>query len=327
MVDFIEMEDELINILIPVYNAGHYLNDSIKSVLGQTYTHWRLLILDDCSTDDSFIIASGWAERDQRIRVYRNDQNLGMLGNWNKGIQLATAPYFVKLDADDIWHPEILERSIAVLRKHKDVGLVFSRYINIDEFGMEQPGSDLPLPDFARDKAFYCTPLVEKGPDIMLSYPILRQGLSVMRRVIFEEVGLYRYLLTKETQASTDTEFYFRLGAHYQIYYMDVILYKYRVHPSSISAIDKKNARTAQKMYEIKICILKYYIDKGFIDDVKGKRFLKKVQLDYDLFRIADMRQKREWSNCFRLLANHALLNPMGLFKFYLKRIYERASN
>ncbi len=257
-----------VSILIPAFNASNYIAAAIDSVLFQTYTDWELIVLDDCSSDETFTIAEAYAQRDKRIQVLRNDENLGMLGNWNKGITLCSGPIFIKLDADDKWDSQMLSKSVEVLEKYPEVGLVFSRYCNIDTSDSVIPGSDIQLPDFARNKPFSCVPLVKKGPDEMLSYSILRQGLSVMRRSVFEKVGNYRYLLTKKTQAATDTEFYFRVGAHYSIYCIDEVLYFYRVHATSISATDRESLLTDQKIYEIKYSIIKYYKDQYLITNI-----------------------------------------------------------
>ncbi|NJL12530.1 MAG: glycosyltransferase family 2 protein [Microscillaceae bacterium] len=242
-----------VSIFIPLYNAEKYISQTIESVLNQTFKDWELIVLDDCSTDNSYEIAKAFEAKDSRIQVKKNTQNLGMMGNWNEGIKYCKAEYFVKLDADDLWHPEILEKSLEILEKIPEVGLVFTKYINIDENGVPIRDSEIALPVFAQNKPFSCVPLVQSGVDKMLSYSILRQGLSVMRRKIFDEIGVYRHLLTPETQASTDTEFYFRVGCHYQIYCINHCFYYYRIHTKSISSIDKNQGLQERKMFEVNL--------------------------------------------------------------------------
>lgn len=124
--------------------------------------------------------------------------------------------------------------------------MVFSRYLNIDENGLSLKDSEISLPYFAKDKAFSCVSLVENGTD-MLKYSILRQGLSAMRQKLFNEIGTYRLLLSPETQAATDTEFYFRVGCHYKIFCIDKCYYYYRIHQASISATDKNQGLEEKK--------------------------------------------------------------------------------
>lgn len=101
-----------ISILIPLYNAENFIAQTIESVLQQTFQDWELIILDDCSTDNSYIVAKALETKDSRIKVYKNSHNLGMLGNWNEGIKYCHSEYFAKLDADDLWHHKMLEESM-----------------------------------------------------------------------------------------------------------------------------------------------------------------------------------------------------------------------
>ena len=105
-----------LSILIPVYNAEKFISKTIDSVLAQTYNDWELIIVEDKSTDKSFdVIKQYEAQYPEKIKVFQNEANLGMLLNWNTGIDLCKSELFVKLDADDIWLPTLLEKSIAVL--------------------------------------------------------------------------------------------------------------------------------------------------------------------------------------------------------------------
>jgi glycosyltransferase involved in cell wall biosynthesis len=311
-------------ILIPAFNVARFLSKTIQSVIDQTFQDWELLVLDDCSTDDTYTIAKGWELTDGRIRVLRNEENLGMLSNWNKGISLCPHPFFVKLDADDVWHPRMLEKAMGVLQAHDEVGLVFSRYVNINESGEIIPGTDDALPDFCRNTPISCLPLVQKGPDKMLAYPILRQGLSVMRKEVFDKVGVYRYLITKETQAATDTEFYFRVGAHYKIYCIDEVMYQYRVHKESISATDHKKFLSDQKLYEIKYCIINYYAEQGLLEKRMVKKFLKEVKIRYSFSRAAQLRAQGKRSDHAKLFLTQFIKYPLASTSFYLTRLFEK---
>lgn len=309
-----------VNVFIPVYNADFFLAEAIESVLNQTYKDWELLILDDCSLDKSYDIALGYSVKYNNIKVVKNERNLGMMSNWNKGIELCQLEYFVKLDADDIWEPTMLEKATHILDKNSDVGLVFSKYININERGVEILGSDIALPKFAANSSFSCVPLVLEGPDKMLSYPILCQGLSVMRREIFNRIGKYCFLLTGATQASTDTEFYFRLGCHYNVFCIDEVLYKYRIHKNSISNIDKLNNLSALKIYEIKVSIINYYLKQGRLLKSKAIPYLKKVDFDYNLYLTYRSRVDKKHIKMLSYLLKNFTNHPLQLLMFYLGR-------
>jgi glycosyltransferase involved in cell wall biosynthesis len=314
----------LVSILIPCYNAAPYLADTIESVQSQTFQDWELLIIDDCSTDNSYDIAQFYSQSNSKIRLIRNEENLGMIGNWNKGISLCSSPLFVKLDADDLWDSTMLSKSINILEKNRHIGLVFTRFTTIDASGKTVEGMDIPLPAFARNKAFSCIDLVKQGPEKMLSYPILRQGLSVMRREVFDKIGGYRYLLSKETQASSDVEFYFRVGASYQIHCIDEALYYYRVHEESISAVDSRNFLTDKKLFEIKYSIIKYYIEQQILTQAEGKKFQAAIVRTYNFSRIANYRKAGDIKNASKVFFSQLFQSPVATFFFYLKRMKEK---
>lgn len=318
---------QTVSIFIPVYNAEAFLEDTIKSVLAQTFQNWELLIIDDCSTDKSFDIAERYAANYSGIQVIKNDHNLGMMANWNKGIELCHQPYFVKLDADDLWEVDFLEKSLVVLENYPNVGLVFTKYVKIDENGIAINESDIPLPLFAKNKSFSCVPLVTLGPGKMLSYPILQQGLSVIRKDVFTKVGKYRYLITKDTQAATDTEFYFRVGAHFDIYCINETLYKYRVHDKSISATDKNKMIGDQKVYETQRCIIEYYTVNGLLDESLARHFLKDLELRFSFSKIAYFKNTHQRMAFFKSLTIIALSNPLKTMKFYINRLLQKIPN
>ena len=310
-----------LSILIPVFNAEKFIAKTVDSVLAQTYTDWELIIVEDKSTDNSYRIIKQYEARcPEKIKAFQNDTNLGMMLNWNKGIDLCKSELFVKLDADDIWLPTFLEKSIAVLDQYPEVGLVFTKYVNIDDTDAIIPNTEITLPDFAIEKPFSTIPLVKLGQDKMLQYPILRQGLSVMRRTIFEEIGKYRFLLSKDTQAATDTEFYFRLGLHHAIYCVNETLYHYRVHATSISKTDTNSQLSSKKMYEIKKCILDYYYHQQQIDTPFYNKNLAQVQFNYNVFLIQKFRKEKNRSKMLSVLVKTVFLSPIQTITFYYKR-------
>lgn len=105
----------LISILTPVFNSGDTIDDAIKSVLGQTYPNWELLIIDDGSTDSSLSIVSKYAQNYSAIKVLANHRNVGPGLARNIGLNNAQGSYIAFLDADDIWHPQKLERQLQIM--------------------------------------------------------------------------------------------------------------------------------------------------------------------------------------------------------------------
>ncbi len=308
-------------VLIPAYNVGNFLVEAVESVIAQTFQDWTLLILDDCSTDDTSSVAALFVRKDERITYLKNEQNLGMVNNWNKGITYCKSTYFVKLDADDKWHPDMIESALGILNEHKDVGIVFTKYVNIDQHGSILKTTESTLPDFAKDKSFSCIQLVRQGVSKMLSYPILRQGLSIMRSNIFAEVGVYRFLITADTQASSDTEFYFRVGAHYKIYCINKVMYFYRVHPNSISAINYASGLSAQKIYEVKTVINNYYFEQKIIDEKMW--WVNKIETDfaYALFQNYRFRVQAKYLDVLKMSIRLILVYPIRTLRHLMHRL------
>ena len=112
-----------VSIITPAYNAENFLPETIDSVLNQTFRDWELIVVDDCSTDRTFEIASAYAEKDPRVRVIRNESNSGVAATRNHGLDEATGDYIAFVDSDDLWLPEKLEKQ---LRFMKEKGVAFS---------------------------------------------------------------------------------------------------------------------------------------------------------------------------------------------------------
>ena len=125
------MKQELVSVIMPTFNAGKYLADSIESVLAQTYTNLELLITDDCSNDDTRSILKQFAQQDKRVKVKYLRENYGPGIARNRSIERAKGRYIAFCDCDDRWMPDKLERQIAHMRKH-DCALCSSSYFICD---------------------------------------------------------------------------------------------------------------------------------------------------------------------------------------------------
>lgn len=109
--------DKLVSIIIPVYNASRFLEETINSIQEQTYSNWEAIFIDDCSSDNSYDIIKQYQKNDKRIKVIKNKINNGVAISRNNGIDYAKGEYLCFLDADDKWHPEKLEKQINFMKK------------------------------------------------------------------------------------------------------------------------------------------------------------------------------------------------------------------
>lgn len=117
--------NDLVSIIMPSYNTAQYISDSVKSVLAQTYTKWELLIVDDCSTDNTDEIIASF--QDKRIRYFKNERNSGAAVSRNKALRAAKGKWIAFLDSDDLWHPEKLENQIRFMEEN-DYKFTFTDY-------------------------------------------------------------------------------------------------------------------------------------------------------------------------------------------------------
>lgn len=109
--------NELVSIIMPSYNTAKYIAESIRSVLAQTYEKWELLIVDDCSTDNTDEIVKPFLT-DERIRYFKNEINSGAAISRNKALREAKGKWIAFLDSDDLWLPEKLEKQIAFMKEN-----------------------------------------------------------------------------------------------------------------------------------------------------------------------------------------------------------------
>ena len=121
----------LVYVGIPFYNAEKYLDYAIRSVLNQTYTNWKMTLIDDGSTDSSLALARKYTS-DTRVKVISDGRNKGLVYRLNELVKLSDCKYFVRMDADDIMHPQRLEKQLRYLEEHPQADVVGSWAYSID---------------------------------------------------------------------------------------------------------------------------------------------------------------------------------------------------
>lgn len=209
------MAGELVSVVMPVYNGAQFLDESIASVRSQTHKDWELLVVDDCSVDESERIARRHAQEDLRIKVLRTPVNGGSSAARNAGLAQRSGRYVAFLDADDVWAPLKLERQLAFMRRN---GAAFS-FTAYRKLGAGGPGGvvgarrTVSWRDMLKSNRIGCsTVMLESRVDGGIAFPT---GLGRQ-----EDYALWLSLL--------------RGGA--LAYGLDEPLVLYRVHESSKSA-------------------------------------------------------------------------------------------
>ena len=111
-------QEELVSIIVPIHNSELFLSDTVNSVLNQSYKNWELILVNDCSTDNSKRVY-GKYKNDKRVRWIDLDKNVGPALARNYGISIARGDYICFIDSDDVWSEEKLEKQISFMRKKK----------------------------------------------------------------------------------------------------------------------------------------------------------------------------------------------------------------
>lgn len=127
-------EGPLVSVVMPAYNSEEFVDDSIGSVVNQTFTDWELIVVDDCSQDSTVEKVLRWTERDSRVRLLRNERNEGPGPSRNAAISHSEGRYLAFLDSDDSWRPEKLDKQLAHIR-NTSAPLVFSAYALMNRQG------------------------------------------------------------------------------------------------------------------------------------------------------------------------------------------------
>lgn len=122
-----------VSVITPAYNAAPFLEEAVESVQSQSFVDWEMIIVDDCSMDETYNIAQQLAKKDDRIRVLQNEKNSGVAATRNKALDVATGEYIAFLDADDLWLSQKLEKQVQFM----DTGKYVLTYTNYQKFNSD----------------------------------------------------------------------------------------------------------------------------------------------------------------------------------------------
>ena len=117
--------NQLVSVIIPIYNAEKYISDTIRSVKNQTHPNWEIILVDDCSSDATLSVVSQYES--EQIRIYKQEVNQGVAQARNRGVQEAKGRYIAFLDADDLWVSDKLEKQLKLM-KEKEAEFTFTSY-------------------------------------------------------------------------------------------------------------------------------------------------------------------------------------------------------
>lgn len=218
---------DLVSIITPNYNCERFILETIYSVQSQTYTNWELLIVDDCSTDNSISIIKEIARKDDRIRILSNVQNSGAAESRNYALREAKGKWIAFLDSDDLWMPLKLERQISFMKCN---GYSFS-YTNSEY--VNEIGESLGI--------------IETGPQRVGYFKLLLYNFLSTCSVMYDKdlIGLIQIPNLKKRN---DYAIWLIASKRYPCYLLNENLTKYRIRESGSLSGKSKGVLSQKKL-------------------------------------------------------------------------------
>jgi len=258
-----------------VYNGEKTVGKAIESILNQTYKNFEFIVIDDRSQDQTLQILYNYQKQDSRIKILKNDKNLGIAESLNKGILEAKGEWIARMDDDDESLPDRLEKQIDYIKNHPDVDIFGGKAIFRDIHGNEMPNYFNNWPPINTND-------IEKF--LYHNSPIIHPTVFIRKQSLFN-LGLYN----KDFSGAEDYELWTRAWKNkLNIRNLDDILIRYTVNP------EKKSFKRIWKRYYVKNYIIKQYnFPKRYYYYnliILMKHILKKINLYNPIRHISNFR-------------------------------------
>ncbi len=252
----------MFSIIVPIYNVEKYLDKCIESVINQNYEDYEIILIDDCSTDNSFQIALKYANK-KKMKLIKKEKNSGLSDTRNLGIKKATGEYIIFLDSDDYIENESLKKIENIIKENGFPDIAYFGYYEEYEANDEQKkkyGYKMPPNELYSSYQFMIGELGKRNLYAAVCFGIYRRELLISNDLFFYSGLLHEdELWTPEVILSSKS-----------IYLSDYIFYHYLRHNSSIT---KQQNRIKNGMDIMRICIeLKKKVEN--VSEVKLRRYL-----------------------------------------------------
>ena len=267
----------MVTICIPLYNGANFLHKCLESAINQTHQDLEILVVDDFSTDESVFIVKRFIEKDNRIRLIQNKENLGLVGNWNKAIQESTGKWIKMLFQDDILYPNCVEKMLSsCVNENKSVAICSRNFIinenisvskktfyNRKEIKIEHY---FPIPQFVSPTEFSKTFTKDK-----LFFNFLGEPIALfIEKELFNKYGLY----DEDLVHLVDYEFLLRVIFNEGAYFIPEPLYDFRVHSGSESNknhFSENNIKIFKFEYLEPLLLYNKYLTNKFFSSLRNK--------------------------------------------------------
>ncbi len=244
-------ETPLVSICIPVYNSGAFIRETLESVLAQTYQAIEVVVVDDGSTDDTVKIVDSF--NDPRLKFHKNPVNLGVSGNWNRSVELATGEFVKVMGGDDLLDKECIRSQVEVMQNQK-VNLVTSYKYVINSKGKRIVLKKTFPEGFINGKEAFKRSMIDGSN--LLGEPVA----GLFRRDNFYRVGEY----TSEFMYLIDLDLWYRLLGEGSLYVIAKPLYSFRISKTSLSSVLKGSQINEFERFKNKLIQNRYIHLSGF---------------------------------------------------------------
>lgn len=209
-----------VTVLMSVYNGERFLREAVDSILAQTFRDFEFLVIDDGSTDSSAAILASYA--DSRLRVVKNERNIGLTASLNAGLLLARGEYIARQDADDVALPQRLEKQVRAMDERAEVAVLGTGVLSIRESGKPRRSAAFPR----------CTTPLSLRWQLLFESPFVHSTVMFRRSVILGELGGY----DATWRTSQDFELWSRVARTHALGNLPEPLVSFRSHGGSVSA-------------------------------------------------------------------------------------------
>jgi len=271
----------LVSIIAVCYNHARYVVECLESIRDQTYLPIELIIMDDCSRDDSVSIMKKWlAETGMTAKFVAHSRNVGLCSTLNEALTYAHGQFVSIVATDDVYMPDKIERQVNQLMSlDSEYAVSYGDMMMIDEAGGKLPGLTL---DWVREK--YTVPPSGDLLGALLHCNVITAPTVLFRSSVFRQVGVF-----DETLSYEDYDMWLRIAQLYKFAYCDTVLARYRIVSSSIqrTLLDTDNPRR----YQDNASILLKCMDTAKLDSGLWRSVLKKVARDAEhVYRLGGKR-------------------------------------
>ena len=245
----------LVSIIMPAYNSEKFIRQAVDSILGQTFTNYELIVVEDCSTDKTLDILNEYSSENSRITLIRNEKNSGVSYSRNRAISIATGEYIAFLDSDDMWDNQKLEKQVNYVKSNPNADFVFTGSAFIDE-------NDKPLNHILH------------VPDKISFNDLLKQNIISCSSVFIKRSIIQDIKMPNDKMHEDFATWLTILKNQKYAYGIDEPLLIYRL---------SSNSKSSNK---IKAAHIQMHILYGFLHGEKSKKIQKNTQLIHYLERM-----------------------------------------